>query len=80
MKRVEAIIKPFQLDRTKRALVAIGIGGMTVSEVIGFGRQKVRVALNADGRQPMLNVRRVIRRHLSVHHHPAIAVAPFVPH
>ena len=40
MKKVEAIIKPFKLDDVKEALTGIGIIGMTVSEVRGFGRQK----------------------------------------
>lgn len=40
MKKVEAIIKPFKLDEVKNALTAIGIQGLTVSEVRGFGRQK----------------------------------------
>ena len=40
MKKVEAIIKPFKLDEVKEALSGIGIQGMTVSEVKGFGRQK----------------------------------------
>jgi nitrogen regulatory protein PII len=40
MKMVEAIIKPFKLDEVKEALTKIGIQGMTVSEVKGFGRQK----------------------------------------
>ena len=40
MKKVEAIIKPFKLDDVKAALGEIGIEGMTVSEVRGFGRQK----------------------------------------
>ena len=40
MKKVEAIIKPFKLDDVKEALNAIGIQGMTVSEVKGYGRQK----------------------------------------
>ena len=40
MKKVEAIIKPFKLDEVKDALNAIGIQGITVSEVKGFGRQK----------------------------------------
>ncbi len=39
MKRVEAIIKPFKLDDVKEALVEIGITGMTVTEVKGYGRQ-----------------------------------------
>ena len=40
MHKVEAIIKPFKLDEVKEALNAIGIQGITVSEVKGFGRQK----------------------------------------
>ncbi|HCF96866.1 MAG: P-II family nitrogen regulator [Verrucomicrobiota bacterium] len=40
MKRIEAIIKPFKLQDVKEALEAIGINGMTVTEVKGFGRQK----------------------------------------
>ena len=40
MKKVEAIIKPFKLDDVKEALTGIGVVGMTVSEVRGFGRQK----------------------------------------
>lgn len=40
MKKVEAIIKPFKLDEVKDALNSIGIHGMTVTEVKGFGRQK----------------------------------------
>jgi nitrogen regulatory protein P-II 1 len=40
MKKIEAIIKPFKLQEVKDALSAIGIHGMTVSEVKGFGRQK----------------------------------------
>jgi nitrogen regulatory protein P-II 1 len=40
MKKVEAIIKPFKLDDAKEALGELGVQGMTVSEVKGFGRQK----------------------------------------
>jgi nitrogen regulatory protein P-II 1 len=40
MQKVEAIIKPFKLDEVKEALNAIGVQGITVSEVKGFGRQK----------------------------------------
>jgi nitrogen regulatory protein PII len=40
MKKVEAIIKPFKLDEVKDALVGIGVQGLTVLEVRGFGRQK----------------------------------------
>ena len=40
MQKIEAIIKPFKLDEVKSALSEIGITGMTVSEVRGFGRQK----------------------------------------
>jgi nitrogen regulatory protein P-II 1 len=40
MKKIEAIIKPFKLDDVKEALNEIGIKGMTISEVKGYGRQK----------------------------------------
>ena len=40
MKKVECIIKPFKLDDVKNAITEMGIAGMTVSEVRGFGRQK----------------------------------------
>lgn len=45
MKKIEAIIKPFRLDAVKDALNEIGIQGMTVTEVKGFGRQKGHVEL-----------------------------------
>jgi nitrogen regulatory protein P-II 1 len=40
MKKIEAIIKPFKLDEVKAALTEIGVNGMTVTEVKGYGRQK----------------------------------------
>ena len=40
MKKIEAIIKPFKLEEVKDALANIGVSGMTVTEVKGFGRQK----------------------------------------
>jgi nitrogen regulatory protein P-II 1 len=40
MKKIEAIIKPFKLDEVKNALADVGVEGMTVTEVKGFGRQK----------------------------------------
>ncbi len=40
MKKIEAIIKPFKLEEVKNALQEIGVSGMTVTEVKGFGRQK----------------------------------------
>jgi nitrogen regulatory protein P-II 1 len=45
MTKIEAIIKPFKLDEVKDALTALGIQGMTVTEVKGFGRQKGHVEL-----------------------------------
>jgi nitrogen regulatory protein PII len=45
MKKIEAIIKPFKLDEVKDALNELGIQGMTVTEVKGFGRQKGHVEL-----------------------------------
>ncbi len=40
MKKIEAIIKPFKLDEVKERLTAIGVRGLTVTEVKGFGRQR----------------------------------------
>ena len=40
MKKIEAIVKPFKLDDVREALADVGIAGMTVTEVKGFGRQK----------------------------------------
>jgi len=40
MRKIEAIIKPFKLDEVKEAILQLGIGGMTITEVKGFGRQK----------------------------------------
>ncbi len=40
MKKIEAIIKPFKLDEVREALSAVGVAGLTVTEVKGFGRQK----------------------------------------
>jgi nitrogen regulatory protein P-II 1 len=48
MKKIEAIIKPFKLDEVKEALGFIGIEGMTVSEVKGFGRQKGHTEIYRD--------------------------------
>jgi nitrogen regulatory protein P-II 1 len=45
MKKIEAIIKPFKLDEVKESLTALGIEGMTVTEVKGFGRQKGHVEI-----------------------------------
>ena len=45
MKKVEAIIKPFKLDDVKTALTELGIQGMTVSEVKGFGRQRGQIEM-----------------------------------
>jgi nitrogen regulatory protein P-II 1 len=43
MKKIEAVIKPFKLDAVQRALSELGIGGMAVTEVKGFGRQRGRI-------------------------------------
>ena len=45
MKKIEAIIKPFKLDEVREALSALGVNGLTVTEVKGFGRQKGRTEL-----------------------------------
>ena len=49
MKKIEAIIKPFKLDDVKEGLTGIGVVGMTVSEVRGFGRQKGNTELYRGG-------------------------------
>ena len=49
MKKIEAVIKPFKLDDVKEALTGIGVVGMTVSEVRGFGRQKGHTELYRGG-------------------------------
>jgi nitrogen regulatory protein P-II 1 len=43
MKKIEAVIKPFKLEAVQQALAEMGIGGMAVTEVRGFGRQKGRL-------------------------------------
>ena len=40
MRKIEAVIKPYKLEEVKTALLAIGVQGMTITEVRGFGRQK----------------------------------------
>ncbi len=40
MKKIEAIIKPFKLEEVKEAVLKLGVGGMSVTEIKGFGRQK----------------------------------------
>lgn len=40
MKKVEAIIKPFKIEEVKESIIALGLNGMTITEVKGFGRQK----------------------------------------
>jgi nitrogen regulatory protein P-II 1 len=40
MKKIEAIIKPFKLDEVKEAILQLGVSGMTITELKGFGRQK----------------------------------------
>jgi len=40
MKKIDAVVKPFKLDEVREALAEVGVTGMTVSEVKGFGRQK----------------------------------------
>ena len=69
MKKVEAIIKPFKLDDVKEALTGIGVIGMTVSEVRGFGRQKGHTELYRGGEYtvdflPKMMVEVVVPDHL----------------
>ena len=70
MKKIEAIIKPFKLDDIKEALTEIGIVGMTVSEVRGFGRQKGHTELYRGGEYtvdflPKIKVEVVVPDHLA---------------
>ena len=69
MKKIEAIIKPFKLDDVKDALTSIGIIGMTVSEVRGFGRQKGHTELYRGGEYtvdflPKIKVEVVVPDHI----------------
>src|SRR5205807_6893153 len=70
MKKIEAIIKPFKLDDVKEALTGIGVVGMTVSEVRGFGRQKGHTELYRGGEYtvdflPKIKVEVVVSDHLA---------------
>ncbi len=70
MKKIEAIIKPFKLDEVKEALTGVGIVGMTVSEVRGFGRQKGHTELYRGGEYtvdflPKIKVEVVVPDHLA---------------
>src|SRR3989442_14766652 len=69
MKKIEAIIKPFKLDDVKEALTGIGVIGMTVSEVRGFGRQKGHTELYRGGEDtvdflPKIKIEVVVPHHL----------------
>jgi nitrogen regulatory protein P-II 1 len=69
MKKIEAVIKPFKLDDVKEALTGIGVIGMTVSEVRGFGRQKGHTELYRGGEYtvdflPKIKVEVVVPDHL----------------
>jgi nitrogen regulatory protein P-II 1 len=69
MKKVEAIIKPYKLDEVKDALTAMGVIGMTVSEVRGFGRQKGHTELYRGSEYtidflPKIRVELVVADHL----------------
>jgi nitrogen regulatory protein PII len=66
MKLVTAVIKPYQLDAVKEALHALGVAGLTVSEVQGYGRQKghtevYRTGKIGDGKVWVTSVDEVIR-------------------
>lgn len=58
MKKIEAIIKPFKLEEVKDALHEIGVAGMTVSEVKGFGRQKGHTEIYREASTPSTSCRR----------------------
>lgn len=70
MRKIEAIIKPFKLDEMKEALSKIGIKGMTLSEVKGFGRQKGHKEVYRGGEYqvdfiPKLKIEIVVDAHMS---------------
>ena len=70
MKKIEAVIKPFKLDDVKDALTSIGVIGMTVSEVRGFGRQKGHTELYRGGEYtvdflPKIKIEVVVPDHLA---------------
>jgi len=70
MKKIEAIIKPFKLDDVKEALTALGVIGMTVSEVRGFGRQKGHTEMYRGGEYtvdflPKIKVEVVVPDHVA---------------
>ena len=52
MKEITAIIKPFKLDEVREALAAVGVTGLTVTEVKGFGRQKGHTERGGFRREP----------------------------
>jgi len=69
MKKIEAIIKPFKLDEVREALSEIGVAGLTVTEVKGFGRQKGHTELYRGAEYvvdflPKIKVELVIPDHL----------------
>ena len=65
MKKIEAIIKPFKLDEVKDALNAIGVQGITVAEVKGFGRQKGHTELYR-GHEYKVNLLRKVQLQIAV--------------
>jgi nitrogen regulatory protein P-II 1 len=79
MKKVTAVIKPFKLDEVKEALTGIGVVGMTVSEVRGFGRQKGHTELYRGG-EYTVDFLPKIRVEVVVPDHVADKVAEVVGH
>jgi len=65
MKKIEAIIKPFKLEEVKEALAELGIEGMTVSEVKGFGRQKGHTEIYR-GHEYTVNLLRKVKLQIAV--------------
>ena len=69
MKKIEAIVKPFKLDEVREALSEIGVTGLTVTEVKGFGRQKGHTELYRGGEYtvdflPKIKIEVVVPDHL----------------
>ena len=65
MKKIEAVIKPFKTDAVKQALTEVGVEGMTVSEVKGFGRQKGHTEIYR-GHELTVNLLRKVQLQIAV--------------
>ena len=85
MKKIEAVIKPFKLDDVKEALTQLGVFGMTVTEVRGFGRQKGHTELYRGGEYtvdflPKIKVEVVVPDHFVDKASPMLSADPIRHH